>query len=93
MIQCTNGKFATAWIDQELGKGFSDASSSGPERNIAMLDVVSSLEDLKIPPSNNLERLSGDRMGQHSIRINRKWRLCFSWDGTDAHDVEIVDYH
>jgi proteic killer suppression protein len=51
------------------------------------------LEDLKAPPGNRLERLSGDRKGQHSIRINDQWRICFRWRDGDAHDVEIVDYH
>ena len=57
------------------------------------LDAAVSLEDLRIPPGNRLERLQGNRSGQHSIRINEKWRICFRWIGGDAHDVEIVDYH
>ena len=52
-----------------------------------------SLEDLRIPPSNRLEKLAGDREGQHSIRINKQWRICFRWHNGDAYDVEIVDYH
>jgi len=51
------------------------------------------LQDLRIPPSNRLENLSGDRKGQHSIRINDQWRICFEWQSGDAHDVEITDYH
>ena len=51
------------------------------------------LDDLKVPPGNMLEALSGDRAGQHSIRINQQWRVCFVWHGSDAFDVEIVDYH
>jgi proteic killer suppression protein len=51
------------------------------------------LDDLRAPPGNRLERLSGDRKGQHSIRINDQWRICFRWRDGDAHDVEIVDYH
>ena len=51
------------------------------------------LEDLKAPPGKQLEALKGDRKGQHSIRINDQWRVCFTWKGGDAHDVEIVDYH
>jgi len=58
-----------------------------------MLDVATSLADLRVPPANHLEKLSADRFGQHSIRINDQWRLCFRWVGTDAHDVEIVDCH
>jgi proteic killer suppression protein len=58
-----------------------------------MLDAASSLEDLKIPPSNHLEKLKRDRKGQYSIRINQQWRICFIWEGKDAFEVEIVDYH
>jgi proteic killer suppression protein len=58
-----------------------------------MLDAATSLSDLKVPPANRLEKLSGDRLGQHSIRINDQFRICFRWFGDDAHDVEIVDYH
>ncbi len=58
-----------------------------------MLDAATSLDDLRIPPANHLEKLKGDRAGQHSIRVNRQWRICFRWRSGDAHDVEIVDYH
>ena len=58
-----------------------------------MLDAAESLGDLRVPPGNRLERLHGDRARQHSIRINRQWRVCFRWRSGDAHDVEIVDYH
>ena len=60
---------------------------------LAMLNRSGKLDDLKIPPSNHLEKLSGDRAGQHSIRINDKYRVCFRWQKNNAHDVEIVDYH
>ena len=58
-----------------------------------MISQASTLDDLKIPPANRLERLKGDRSGQHSIRINQQWRICFRWENGDAHDVEITDYH
>lgn len=58
-----------------------------------MLNAATVLETLRIPPSNYLETLRGDRDGQHSIRINKQWRICFTWQGTDAFEVEIVDYH
>jgi toxin HigB-1 len=61
-------------------------------RKLLMLDAATSLADLKVPPANRLEKLAADRRGQHSIRINDQWRICFRWVGTDAHDVEIVDY-
>jgi toxin HigB-1 len=57
------------------------------------LNVAVSLNSLRIPPGNRLEPLKGDRKGQHSIRINDQWRICFIWRDEDAYDVEIVDYH
>jgi len=58
-----------------------------------MLNNAKSLEDLRSPPGNRLEKLKGDREGQHSIRINDQWRICFLWRDNDAYDVEITDYH
>ncbi len=58
-----------------------------------MLNNAQTLADLRIPPANRLEALKGDRRGQHSIRINDQWRICFVWKGKDAEGVEIVDYH
>jgi proteic killer suppression protein len=62
-------------------------------RKLVMLDAAESVVDLRVPPGNKLEKLSGDRKGQYSIRINDQWRICFSWRNGNAHDVEIVDYH
>jgi proteic killer suppression protein len=62
-------------------------------RKLRMLDAASIIDDLRVPPGNQLEKLRGDRAGQHSIRINRQWRTCFHWRSGDAYDVEIVDYH
>lgn len=62
-------------------------------RKLRMLNNADSLTDLRIPPANRLEKLRGDRKGQHSIRINERWRICFEWRDKDAYDVEIVDYH
>ncbi|ETW93754.1 MAG: plasmid maintenance system killer protein [Candidatus Entotheonella factor] len=62
-------------------------------RKLEVLDAAGSLEDLRIPPANHLEKLSGDREGQYSIRINDQWRICFNWSEGNAYDVEIVDYH
>ena len=58
-----------------------------------MLHNAQNLEDLRVPPNNRLEALRGDRKGQHSIRVNDKWRICVRWREGDAYDVEIVDYH
>jgi len=62
-------------------------------RKLRMINNASSLNDLRIPPANRLERLSGDRAGQYSIRINDQWRICFRWDDGNAYEVEITDYH
>lgn len=62
-------------------------------RKLWMLEAAESLEDLKSPPGNRLEGLKGDRAGQHRIRINDRFRICFVWHADDAHEVEIVDYH
>ncbi len=60
---------------------------------LAVLDAAPELGDLREPPGNRLEALRGDRVGQHSIRINRQWRICFVWSNAAPEDVEIVDYH
>ena len=62
-------------------------------RKLRMLNRAETLQDLRIPPANRLERLSGDREGEYSIRVNDQWRDCFQWQDGDALDVEIVDYH
>jgi proteic killer suppression protein len=62
-------------------------------RKLLYLHAVRRLEDLRAPPGNHLEALKADRVGQHSIRINDRWRICFAWRDGEAHDVEIVDYH
>ena len=62
-------------------------------RKLMQLEIANTLDDLKIPPGNRLELLSGNREGQHSIRINAKFRVCFTWTQAGAKDVEIVDYH
>jgi proteic killer suppression protein len=60
---------------------------------LLVLNAATNIEDLRAPPGNRLEKLRGDREGQYSIRVNRHYRVCFSWIGADAHDVEITDYH
>ena len=62
-------------------------------RKLALVDAAEQLDDLRVPPGNRLEKLRGDRAGQHSIRVNDQWRVCFRWKDGDASDVEIVDYH
>ena len=62
-------------------------------RKLLLLDAAEVLQDLRVPPGNRLEKLSGDRKGQYSIRVNDQWRVCFRWEDGNAYDVEITDYH
>jgi len=87
--------------DKETDKIFNRIFSSKLPQNIQhlarrkliILDAATELNTLRIPPGNRLEALKGDRKGQHSIRINDQWRICFKWKDGDAYDVEIADYH
>ncbi len=72
---------------------FARAIQRAALRKLLLLNAAESLNDLRVPPGNRLEKLSGDRVGQYSIRINNQWRICFRWLNSDAYDVEIVDYH
>jgi toxin HigB-1 len=63
------------------------------QRKLKLLDAVTKLEELRVPPGNRLEALKGNRKGQHSIRVNDQWRVCFRWKTDGPHDVEIIDYH
>jgi proteic killer suppression protein len=76
-----------------MPKGFPSDLAKASRRKLRMLAAAVRLEDLRTPPGNHLEALVDDRAGQHSIRVNDQWRLCFVWEDGDAHDVEIVDYH
>lgn len=74
-------------------KGFPADIVRSSVRKLTMIDVAHDVEDLRSPPGNRLEALKGNRTGQHSIRINDQWRICFVWKDGGAEDVEIVDYH
>lgn len=74
-------------------KGFPADVVNVARRKLAMLDAANRLDDLRVPPSNRLEALAGDRAGQFSVRVNDQWRLCFHWHDGHAEAVEIVDYH
>ena len=69
------------------------ATQRAASRKLAMLDAAETLADLRVPPGNRLEKLTGDRAGQYSIRVNQQWRICFYWSDAGPEDVEIVDYH
>ena len=78
---------------EKPGKGFPSNLIRVSRRKLIMLHAAQTLDDLRNPPGNHLEKLERDRDGQHSIKINDQFRVCFVWTGTDAEDVEIVDYH
>ena len=75
------------------GRRFPAELQRGMLRKLVQLDAAEALNDLRVPPGNRLEALKGDRRGQHSIRVNDQWRVCFRWSDGDAYEVEIVDYH
>jgi proteic killer suppression protein len=89
--------FADRETEKIFGRKFSKKLPQAIQRKARMkleiLDAASILQDLTIPPGNRLEKLAGNRAGQHSVRINDQWRICFVWRGGDAFEVEIVDYH
>ena len=93
MIRGFRGKAAEAIWRGETPKGFPADLVRRTQVKLAMLAAAADLVDLKIPPANRLEALKGDRRGQHSIRINDQWRICFVWRDGHADEVEIVDYH
>lgn len=93
MIQSAKGKLITQVLSGKPGKGFPTEIFRTAVRKVAMLEAAKVLDDLRAPPSNHLEPLQGDRAGQHSIRVNDQWRLCFVWTPNGPEDVELVDYH
>lgn len=94
MIISTRGKLVESVLAGDFSrKGLAPDLFQSARRKLNLLVVATSLADLRIPPGNRLEALSGDRRGQHSIRINDQWRICFRWTEKGAEDVEIVDYH
>ncbi len=94
MIQSFKGRWAGAIHRlEDPGKGFPPTLVRAAQRKITMLDAAVRLVNLRLPPGNNLEALAGDRKGQHSIRINDQWRICFRWTDAGPENVEIVDYH
>ena len=79
--------------NRERSKAVPTNLQRGALRKLTQLNNAEDLNDVRIPPGNKLEKLSGERAGQHSIRINIQYRVCFVWEDGDAYDVEIVDYH
>ena len=93
MIQSTKGKRAAGAVRGNYGKGFPADLVKRTRAMLTALDAAVVLEDLRFPPGNHLEELKSDRAGQHSVRINGQWRICFFWTQNGPTDVEIVDYH
>ena len=93
MIKSFRDRDTERLFDRRPTKRFGPDVQKIALRKLRMLDAAVTLDDLRVPPGNRLEPLRGDRKGQHSIRINDQWRICFRWSGGDASGVEIVDYH
>ena len=93
MIKSFRNAAAIAAWERRFVKGIPNDIIKTANRKLTQIHNARGLNDLKAPPGNRLEPLAGDRKGQHSMRINDQWRICFRWRGGDAHDVEIVDYH
>ena len=93
MIRSYRNADTEAVANRERCRTFPADIQRRAQAKLMMLNNTQDLNDLRVPPGNHLEALSGDRRGQHSIRINDRWRICFSWRQGDAHGVEIVDYH
>jgi toxin HigB-1 len=92
-IRSFRGKAIEAVWNRRVPKGFPADLALVTRRKLVMLDAAASLEDLRLPPNNRLEALKNERAGQHSIRVNDQFRLCFVWTDEGPADVEFVDYH
>jgi len=93
VIRSFKGKISAALADGTVKKGFPADLVRRAQQLLVLLNAACDVKDLRSPPGNRLEKLSGDREGQYSIRINQQWRICFVWSNGGADDVEIVDYH
>ncbi len=93
MIESFKCKETEKLYQRKFAKKLPQSIQRTAMRKLWMLDAAMQLSELKVPPNNQLEALKGDRKGQHSIRINKQWRICFIWHAGHAKNVEIVDYH
>jgi len=93
MIQSAKGKLAVNALAGKFSKGFPSDLVKRTRAMLTAMDAAANLEDLRFPPGNHLEELKGNRRGQHSLRINGQWRICFAWTDRGPKNVEIVDYH
>jgi len=93
MIKTFASKETEKLFNRQISRKIPKTIQQNARRKLEILDAAEILQDLRIPPSNHLEKLTGNRKGQYSIRINIQWRICFEWRKGDAYNVEIVDYH
>ena len=93
MIKSFNCKETEKLFNGQFSNKLPQAIQRTAQRKLMLIHAAASLEFLKVPPANHLELLSGNRKGQHSIRINEQWRICFVWHENNAFEIEIVDYH
>jgi proteic killer suppression protein len=93
MIKSFNDRETEKIYARELSRKLPNDIQQAALRKLRMLNNAKTINDLRIPPANHLEKLGGNRTGQRSIRINDQWRICFIWQDGDAYDVEITDYH
>jgi len=93
MIQSFRCKETERLFNGHFSGKLPQANQRAAAIKLKMLHAATIVDTLRIPPSNHLETMHGDREGQYSIRINKQWRICFTWQGSDAFNVEIVDYH
>jgi proteic killer suppression protein len=93
MIKSFADKETEKIYHRNYSKKFPEEIQQRAYRKMLQIDLMTELKELQSPPGNRLEKLKGNRDGQHSIRINQQWRICFKWQEGDAFDVEIVDYH
>ncbi len=93
MIKSFKNKEVEKIFNREYSRKYSTSIQRLAMRKLWMIDAAISTQDLRLPPSNHLELLKGNRKGQHSIRVNKQWRICFRWISGDAYDVDITDYH
>ena len=93
MIKGFKSKEAAKIFNREYSPNLPPNVQRTALRKLWMIDAAQNIQDLRVPPANRLEKLKGNRHGQHSIRINDQWRICFRWHQGDAYDVEIIDHH
>ena len=93
MIKSFASKVTAAIFAGHAVRGLPEQIQPRARAKLVAIDAAGRFEDLRVPPGNRLEALRGDRIGQHSVRVNDQWRICFVWRDGDAWDAEIVDYH